>query len=74
MAVGKTAHMSVGEVKSHLKSLECSPSLHSATSPIYGKGHTVKETKVSGGKTHSGSRSTKETPEKLGSANRKRGH
>lgn len=75
MAVGKTAHMSVSEVKSHLNSLECSPSKSSRTSPIYGKGSTPTARKVSGGSTHAGKRSaTKETPSKLGSANSKRGH
>jgi len=35
MAVGKTVHMSTSEVAAQCKSLEVSPSCHSATSPIY---------------------------------------
>ena len=77
MANGKTAHMTVAEVKSICYDLETSPSCHSVSSPVYGSGgHTVVQEKHGeGGKTHAGSRSeTKEMPTKFNPANEKRGH
>lgn len=76
MAHGSTANQSIGAVKSTCDGLEVSPSHKSSTSNVYASGgHTVKQKKHSGsGKTHSGSRGTKETPEKLGGAHHKRGH
>lgn len=73
MATG--VHTSVEGVKSTCKGLEVSPSGHSASSPVYGKGKTASQpSRGHGGKTHAGKRSTKETPEKLGGAHAKRGH
>lgn len=76
MAQGKTAQSTIGEVKAHINALEVSPSCHSSTSNVYASGgHTASQPKHSGGgKTHSGKRGTKETPEKLGPAHHKRGH
>jgi hypothetical protein len=77
MANGKTAQMTVGEVKSVCNSLEISPSCHTSTSPVqHGKAHTVKQPKhPEGGKTHAGSRAhTKEMPTKFSPAHSKRGH
>ena len=76
MANGKTAQMSVAEVKAVCNTLEVSPSCHSESSNVYASGGmtAVAEKHSSAGKTHSGSRGTKETPEKLNAANEKRGH
>jgi hypothetical protein len=76
MAQGKTAQSTISEVVSHTKSLEVSPSVHSSTSNVYASGgQTVRQYKHgSGGKTHSGKRGTKETPQKLMGAHHKRGH
>jgi len=76
MANGSTAHATIETVKSSCKSLEASPSCHSATSNVYASGgSTAKQPKHSGaGKTHAGHRGTKETPEKLHPAHHKRGH
>lgn len=77
MANGKTAQMSVSEVKNICYDLETSPSCHSESSPVYGGGgQTVKQPEHGdGGKTHAGSRGqTKEMPTKFNPANEKRGH
>lgn len=76
MANGSTAHTTVEAVKASCRSLETSPSCHSESSNVYASGgHTTPPAKHSGaGKTHSGKRGTKETPEKLGAAHNKRGH
>lgn len=77
MANGKTAHMTVQEVKNICHDLEVSPSCHSETSNVYASGgSTVTQPKHGdGGKTHAGSRGqTKEVPTKFNPANEKRGH
>lgn len=67
--------MSIEQVKATCNKLEISPSCHSASSPIYGKGSTPKQPQRGhGSKTHAGKRGTKETPEKLGAAHAKKGH
>lgn len=75
MAQGKTAHVSVNEVCSTVDSLEVSPSHHSESSPIYGNGgKTAVQPETHTGKTHSGHRGTRETPQKFSPAHSKRGH
>jgi hypothetical protein len=77
MSQGKTAQCSTSEVAAHCKSLEVSPSVDtSKTSHVYASGgQTPKQHKHSGGgKTHSGKRGTKETPQKLSGMHHKRGH
>lgn len=77
MANGKTAQMSVSEVKNICHELEISPSCHSESSHVYASGgETAKQPPhAEGGKTHAGSRSqTPETPPKFSPAHNKRGH
>ena len=75
MSQGKTSNMSISEVKSTCYGLESSPSCHASSSPVAGKGHTVSQPKHrDGGKTHAGSRGTRETGSKLRGAHTKRGH
>ena len=77
MAMGKTAQCGVGEVAAHCKSLEVSPSVDTGkTSHVYAfGGQTAKQAKVTrGGKTHTGHRGTKETPQKLSGMHHTRGH
>ena len=76
MAMGSTANQNIGTVKSTCNSLEVSPSHRSQTSNVYASGgQTPKQHKhSSGGKTHAGKRGTKETPQKIGAAHKKRGH
>jgi hypothetical protein len=75
MAHGSTANANIATVKSTCDSLECSPSHRSQTSNVYAHGgKTVKQAKVTRGKTHAGHRGTKETPQKLSGMHHKRGH